>query len=263
MHPWSESQLQETVKSFGLLVDSIESRIPHPGSPTSEPLLSDETLDAANMPHGFARAFLSQAKRPSFKYIAPGLSVLDPLSFISQPFFSVVSDPPPEDDEEPKIINPILLFRSSDFYNAPRDDEHVGLPFSWPYDQVQSYPAGLYITSADREVADFEDGARLILPFGIGSHGFARTSDGARFGETSWSPDVESKDTHADLYQPGYQPFVEMHEVRLVKMLESWTGMIERGDWKVGLEGVEGTVDAFKEADTSGGWSNFVVPVSW
>lgn len=262
IHPWSESQLQETVKAFDLLVDSIESRMPHFESLTKEPLLSDETLDVAHLPNGFARAFLSQAERPRFKDIAPGLSVPGSLSFPSQPFFPDYLEAPPEDGEE-RGINVTLLFGSSDFFITPQDyDDKTGsgLPFGWPYHRVRSYPAGLYITSTDRGFADFEDGVRLVLPFGIGSNGFARTSDGERFGE---SYDANLKDTHSELYQPGYQAFVAFHEVRLVKILESWTDMIERGDWEVGPEGVEGTIDAFKEADTSEGWSKFVVPVSW
>lgn len=272
--PWSAPQLEETVNTFNLLVDNIESRMPDARqipSPTGrESLLSEADLDAAHIAPGFARFFLSKVKRPRFRYIAPGLSIPDSTSFPSQPFSSVESDPPPDEGEEgPKVIFPILLFRSLESYHAPDngddDDMHgSGLPFSWPYNQIRSYPAGLYFTESDREAGnEFEDGAKLVLPFGIGSNGFARTSDGARFGENRRSPEVEPKDTHADLYQPGYQPFVEMHEVRLVKVLRSWIGMIERDDWKVGSEGVQGTIEEFREADTEEGWSKFVVPVSW
>lgn len=54
-----------------------------------------------------------------------------------------------------------------------------------------------------------------------------------------------------------------MHEVRLVKILESWRGMVERGDWAVGAEGIQDSIDAFKEADTGEDWQKFVVPVGW
>jgi hypothetical protein len=54
-----------------------------------------------------------------------------------------------------------------------------------------------------------------------------------------------------------------MHQVRLVKVLESWEGMVEKGDWKIGARGVDGTVEDFKEADTEEGWSKFVIPISW
>jgi hypothetical protein len=156
----------------------------------------------------------------------------------------VQSDPPPDDDEESKAVFPILLFCSSESYQAPdidHDNDISGsnLPFNWPYNQVLSYPAGLYFTPSDREAGhEFEDSVKLVLPFGIGGNGFARTGDGARFGENREAPEVEPKNRHAELYQPRYEPFVEMHDVRIVKVLESWIGMIERGDWKIGCEGV-------------------------
>jgi hypothetical protein len=59
------------------------------------------------------------------------------------------------------------------------------------------------------------------------------------------------------------ESFIEMHQVRLVKVLESWEGMVEKGDWKIGARGVDGTVEDFKEADTEEGWSKFVIPISW
>jgi hypothetical protein len=54
-----------------------------------------------------------------------------------------------------------------------------------------------------------------------------------------------------------------MHQVRLVKVLQSWKGMVERGDWKIGASGVEGTIDSFEEADTEEGWWKFVVSIGW
>jgi hypothetical protein len=54
-----------------------------------------------------------------------------------------------------------------------------------------------------------------------------------------------------------------MHQVRLIKVLESWKGMVDRGDWTVGVRGVEGTVEAFEKADTEEGWWKFVIPISW
>jgi hypothetical protein len=104
---------------------------------------------------------------------------------------------------------------------------------------------------------------QLVLPFGIGAHGFVRTSDGVRFGENTEAPEVEPNDRHDALYQQEYQPFFDMHETRLVKVLDSWIGMIESDDWKVGLERVEGTISDFREADTEPGWLKFVVLVSW
>jgi hypothetical protein len=54
-----------------------------------------------------------------------------------------------------------------------------------------------------------------------------------------------------------------MHQVRLIKVLESWKGMVERGDCKIGAGGIEATIEAFKEADTEEGLWKFVVPIGW
>lgn len=271
--PWSAHQLEETINTFHRLVDSIEGLRPRAEQSQSPSetgsLLSEEDLDAAHIPPGFAHSFLSKARRPRFRYIAPGLSLPDPTSFPSQPFSSIACTQPldedEDEDEQQQNLGPILLFPTSESYHAPEDGSHdEEPPFDWPYNQIQSFPAGLYLNPCDRKAANaFEDTVKLVLPFGMGCNGFARTSDGAPFGDDRESETWKPRDTHTDLYQPGYQPFVEWHGVRLVKVFESWIGMIERGDWKVDLEGVQGTIEDFKEADTGGGWAKFVVPVSW
>ena len=92
---------------------------------------------------------------------------------------------------------------------------------------------------------------------------FARTSDGLQIGDLGHNEDPDCGDRHTHLYQPGYNPFIEMHDVRLVKVLESWEGMIERGDWVVDTKGVKGTIEEFKKADTEEDWEKFVIPISW
>jgi hypothetical protein len=271
--PWSSPQQEEAIDTFNCLVDGIESRMPDTvhrlPSAARQALLSEADLDVAHIPLGFARSFLSRIKRPTFRYIAPGLSIPDAMSFASLPFSSFEGDPPDDQTQEAKVVFPILIFSSSEPFRAPEtngEDNKYGnrLPFGWPYSQVFSYPAGLYLTDADRGADNVsEDTVKLALPWGIGAQRFARTSDGARFGENKEAEEVEPKDVYAELYQPGYRPFVEMHYTQLVKVLESWIGMIERNDWKVGSEGVEGAISKFREADTELGWSKFVVPVSW
>lgn len=270
---WSDFQVEETANAFNLLIESIETRMRDQGLPVSThsgPLLSESSLDEAAIPHGFARLFLAKAKRPQFRYIAPGLSVPDHESFMSQPFSYIEADDEDEDDEdedegdEDITIKPILLFRSSETFDPTSINYRADPFFISPFSQVRSYPAGLYLKESKRMMHHgFEDAVKLILPFGIGGNGFARTSDGLQIGDPQDQSDPSCGDRHADLYQQGWQPFIEMHDVRLVKVLESWIGMIQRGDWKVGEEGVEGTIEAFKEADTEQGWSKFVIPVSW
>jgi hypothetical protein len=131
----------------------------------------------------------------------------DSTSFCSQPFSSVELNEHDNGDHQPEVIFPILLFRASEKFKAPdaegHGDDMTGShpPFSWPYSQVLSYHAGLYINEADSESGDvFEDSVKLVLPFGISARGFARTSDGARFGGNTEVPEVESKDRHSMLY---------------------------------------------------------------
>lgn len=267
--PYSDAMLEESVQAFNELVDAIESRMPDtPNTAARETgLVDDNVLEESGIPPGFAYSFIQQVQRPSFKFIAPGLALPTASTLPSQPFFEIEPEQPNGDDDEVLGIQPVLLFRSDQSYNAPpnHDITGSGLPFSWPYSQVPAYPSGLFLAPADRESSNpFEDECKLVLPFGIGSHGFARTSDGARFGENTEDHDaVEAKDTHADLYQPGYQPFGEIHGVRLVKVLRSWTEMVTKGDWRIDGQGVVGGMDEWRKADTEQDWNKFFVPVDW
>ena len=110
----------------------------------------------------------------------------------------------------------------------------------------------------------FEDEATLVLPFYIGAQGYARKSDGARFGENSQdAEDVEPDDTFADVYQPGHQPFTEMHGVRLISILQNWLEMVQSGDWEMDAEGVACGIDIWRKADTEESWDNFITPITW
>ena len=265
-NPWilkrySDFMLEETITAFNDLVKVIENRMPHPPSDTPiTGMVDEDALQNANIPEGFAHEFLRKVHRPRFKFIAPGLEVPTSSTFLNQPFFSV-------EHSSDTALPPILLFRSPLLYSAPSDADitGAGLPFPWPYSTVKSYPGGLYFSWEDLVYNNaFEDGCKLVLPFGIGRHGYARKSDGAKFGEnTEDSGDVEPKDTHADLYQQGHNPFIEKHDVRLVSVLRSWIGMVERGDWQVGEEGIVGSIDDWRRADTEADWGKYVVPATW
>lgn len=291
MVPYSRQQLDNTIRSFHDLVESIESRMP-PGSicprevaaaesllanvQSSQPsLVSKEVVDAACIPHGFARSFLLQARRPCFRYIAPGLSLPTMASLTSQPFGSIDLGWPEDDPHDPTSIPPIVLFPSSKRYNAwadrhtdPEDVSGSRRPFSWPYSQVQSFPAGLYFTAANRESGtEFEDSVKLVLPFPIGGFGHVRTSDGARFGENretqGWDGQVAGRDTFADLFQIGYNPFGEMHEVQLSKVLDAWRKLVESGLWTINKDGIRGTMDVWREADRGDKWRSYMVQAGW
>lgn len=84
--PYSEAQVANCIASWDRLCDAIEARVTLLLSPASattnmveqepepEPVLASATLDAASVPEPcFARAFLTRARRPQFRTIAPGL----------------------------------------------------------------------------------------------------------------------------------------------------------------------------------------------
>jgi hypothetical protein len=265
--PYSDSMLQESIQAFGELVGAIELRMPNaPRGSRRDGLYHEDDLRASGIPPGFAFEFFRKAQRPFFKFIAPGLKVPTGAMIGEQPFFTVAPEPPNDPNGDVLGIQPILLFRSDNNYKVPQDGNNLAsnVPFSWPYNQVTEYPSGLYLAAVDRQSCNvFEDEAKLVLSVGIGSNGFARTSDGARFGENTEDDEVEPKNTVSDLYQPGYQPFVDIHGVRLVKILRCWKGMVERGDWEVDKHGVTGDADEWQKADTADAWEKFVAPIDW
>lgn len=64
----------------------------------------------------------------------------------------------------------------------------------------------------------FENEVEPVLPYGIGHCRWTRLSDGSKMSENSedrWSA-PKPEDRYTDLYKPGYQPFTEIHGVRLI-----------------------------------------------
>lgn len=293
--PWtmvgySERQLEETLDVWEQLLSAIEARIPDstPSDTNSTGTLFDDgeiDLEAAGVLPGFVSEFLTRARRPAFGHIAPGLRLraAEPVAF-QQPFRRVpLAGRPygrPERAGSPQVQYPVLLFDSSEelTYDAPpasqknpyQDRRHAATPppppFGRPWSDVPAYQAGLYFTPTDQGYwHTFEDGVRLVLPLGIGRKGWARTADGALFGENTEQRrgEVEGRDRHDTLFQLGYQPFGADHEVRLVQVLRVWVKLVESGAWKVGPDGVLGGMKKWRDADTWWHWKKYVVPMSW
>ncbi|KAK7978703.1 hypothetical protein PG988_006193 [Apiospora saccharicola] len=285
--PWtmvgySERQLDETLEVWEQLLLAIEARIPGfaPSDINSTGTLFDDSeidLEAAGVLPGFVSEFLAKARRPAFGHIAPGLRIRDAESVaFQQPFRHVPLVGYPDHPGSPKIQFPVLLFDSSEelTYDAPpptrkRDHFAPPPPFGQPWDgrdAVPSFQAGLYFTPTDQGYwHTFEDGVKLVLPFGIGGRGYARTADGALFGEITYQMHVEAEghDRHDSLFQIGYQPFGAGHEVRLVQVLRVWVRLVESGAWRVGPDGVLGGMQKWRDADTWWHWKKYVVPMSW
>ena len=134
------------------------------------------------------------------------------------------------------------------------DDMHDRPFYELCYHAVKTMPAGLYIPDANlRSSIVCDDGlARLVLPFRIGANSFARKSDNSRFCNGS------------SLYELGYPPLGgDPRAQRLVKVFESWTRMVESGEWRIGEDGVAEEVEMFREADTEGNWAKYWIAPSW
>ena len=265
--PYSPAQLDEAVNVFNSLVLAIETRmppLPETGETTSTTLFDVNTLESAKIKSGFSFEFLTRARRPSFRFIAPGLEVPTQETLPTQPFFGMEQDVPDRFDAN-DFTPPVLLFRSSLVYNRPESSE-VYNPhdiFGWPFN-ASTYTSGLYFRSSWAHHNPHQDEVVLVLPYAIGGTGWARKSDWSMFGEqVTEYDDPMPRDVHGELYQMGHQPYIEMHSVRLVKVLQSWLKMVERGDWEVGAEGIKNGMDEWKKADTRNGWKKYFIEPDW
>ncbi|CAO2656576.1 Nn.00g053790.m01.CDS01 [Neocucurbitaria sp. VM-36] len=253
--PYNDVMLEENIDAFNHLAEAIEARMPSTVNTTEAEevvhgLVDESVLQTINLPQRFAYEFLRRTRRPRFQIIAPGLEVLTTPTFPDQPFSCYLSS-------SISSLPPILLFRSKSNYTDEtttnvRTSEPIAQLFP-QFSRITTYPAGLYLRPTS--TTKVEDECLFILPFGIGANGYARKSDGSKFGRKK-----NGEDSHVDLYRPGYQPFEEQHEQSLVDVLESWRGMVERGDWPIDENGVAGGMDVWKEADSKEGWEGYVVP---
>ncbi|PTB72909.1 hypothetical protein M440DRAFT_1384314 [Trichoderma longibrachiatum ATCC 18648] len=257
MPSYTERDLEEALKAFDRLTQAIEARMPE-SSCTETHHLGNILKSSTLSPDSFAGRFLAQAREFRFRYIAPGLRIAR-----QQPFSSV-------NIEEGKM-RPILLFESSqaahqDTRRTPWGEEVVMSPFPRPFQAITGYPAGVYLAETDPHgTHPFEDGCVLILPYAIGENGWARTSDGALFGENTHArgPVAEPALSSTELYQQGFNHFIRTHHVQLKHVLERWAEMVEGGKWAVDGEGVAGGMDKWREADTEDGWRDYQLPMSW
>jgi hypothetical protein len=133
-----------------------------------------------------------------------------------------------EDDSDAAslAIKPILIFASmKSFQLAPRDEQEDP-PFQPPYNKLFSVPAGLYFLESERgRIHGFEDAVKLILPFGVGGNGFARTSDGLQIGDRRISEEPSCSNRYTDLYQQGWN-----HSSRCIRYVWSRSSRVGR-EW--------------------------------
>lgn len=256
--PYTDAMLDENINAFNRLVEAIEARMPPPASPKSPTeivygLVDEITLQNLNLPQRFGYEFVRRVRRPRFQMIAPGLEVLGPSTFVDQPFGSVLYPGTVQ-------IPPILLFRfKANYTDNTMPNNRTGEPIAqlFPrHSRITTYPAGLYLRPSSTISA--EDECLFLLPFGIGANGYARRSDGSKFGSRR-----TPVDSCFDLYRPGYQPFEQHHEHGLRDVLENWRGLVESGVWQVDENGVAGGIDVWREADSKERWTHYVIPIPY
>jgi hypothetical protein len=105
MPSYTQRDLDDTLGAFQRLVNIINDKLPSQPLETEMGLLDLVTgRDQQSLPsNSFVQQFLVRSPVPLFKYLAPGLRIAQ-----HQPFA-----PPPEDEDEPNKLSPLLLFSST------------------------------------------------------------------------------------------------------------------------------------------------------
>lgn len=267
MQSYTTKDVIQTLQVWDLLISAIEELMDLPARAPDDPslpcgLYTPSELDAAHIPAGFAREFLSRCRRPRFEHIAPGLRIAKPAEFAAQQeaFFqlhtanaaSVPRDNSAFDDAFGPEVMPILLFRA--IGNATVSGTSPGLSFPYPYGGPQALSGrvqcGLYLDHCSRwRNTPFEDGFRFVLPFVYdGLNGYARQADG--------NP-VEG---HDGLLQLGHNLFNELHPTPLAGFLEVVLSRLQDGHWRTDTQGVAGSIDTWREADLEEHFDDFMLP---
>lgn len=271
-HNYTTADIEKSVEAFNRLLDAIEIRIN--GSQRTVEIVNcqevvlpwtDQTaLDAAGIqPYTFARAFCEEtakcARKLSFRYVAPGIRIPTMEEFIAQEFKGKSRMKHPL---SPKM--PVSLFIVDD--DSLPSNHAVPNCDTWLcYDGSEdtSIPAGLYLVGDDRLNQAFENSCRLLLPFKLGSNGWARLSDYEVLGMKPWDDEARPADVNSELYQSGYNGFLGRRDVQIHKVLLNWAQRVECGDWTVAWNGVESGIEKFHEADTEANWQKYWLPLSW
>lgn len=255
--PYSEAQVASCIGAWNRLCEAIEARMPSqpPSAVDLGPLLAPAVLDEASVPQDcFSRSFLTAARRPLFDFIAPGLTLppADTSAFAAvQPFTKL--------SRGCHTIPSVCIFPAAGGEEV--DLTRSSYPFSIGIDD--SVPsrviAGVYNEPVDRNNYDYaEEGFRLLLPYGF--RGDWDASLGARKSDGS----TIERSNGTELFQHGYKPFGGDYyrAQRLERLFDCWCKLVDEGVWSVGPQGIQGTIDTFKEAGT-GRWKDYLIPPTW
>ncbi|KAJ6118485.1 hypothetical protein N7471_013105 [Penicillium samsonianum] len=261
--PWEYCQytqrdIDKSIAAFTRLLDAIETRLPVQ-SYAVETRTPESVFNEAFVPNNsFIRSFLSALppRQIHFRYIAPGIWIQSAAELKHQSYaaYRAGAQSGPDDDEDDSDDEemPFLLFRA--------DGSNLS-PWGRPFDNID-IPAGLYTEEINKSrVQDFGNMSRPLLPFGVGSRGYARDSSGRQIGLYASPTPI---DYPHELYQVcGWNGILETHGVQLHKVLLNWAERVEMGDWELDENGVAGGIEKFKDADTPGNWEKYQIPLSW
>lgn len=267
--PWQFQQytqrdIEKAVAALTRLLDAIECRLPLSTLPNGQFMdlpYSESVINEACVPNNsFIRSFLLAlpVRRIQFRYIAPGIGIQSATEFIAQPFAKLLDNLSSRFDAKDSSDMPVCLFRGDGVNASP------WIKPWFPDGNAQDIPSGLYTEWIHKWLADFGNQCRLLLPFGIGARGYARSSNGIQLGHHTSDRILE--DVSSELYQAyyfsGFLP-TQWRAVQLHKVLLNWAGRVEMGDWEVNKDGVAGGIENFTEADTPEHWKKYQVPLSW
>ncbi len=139
-------------------------------------LAKAQELQESPIAGGFAAQFMENARRPRFRFVAPGLEVLTPPFIIYDQPFLASFDPsvrPPHTIGIELDYPPILLFRARlrpvKKNPTPSNRGAVAMSerkhFSVPCYKHDTHPAGLYFSCEQRRTySACEDAVHLITP---------------------------------------------------------------------------------------------------
>lgn len=245
VQPYTKELLEQCLKTWELLVEEIEQKMPTPSSDDAEiqyGLANEEMLDAAGITEEFPRQLLLRARRPKFAFIAPGIRLPTPEDLTNQPFGSVRAS---QTNPDIQSKMPVLLLIGEGIRQPSETFPH-------PYNQHSSVLAGLYLEGWTQEdLIPFAHAVRLLLPFPIGGHDtWAQTANGTS---------IDNK--HDELYQIGDNPFMMEHGVSLLAVLQNFYAQVHQGNWSVDERGINDSIEKFLEAGSEEHCGKYVVPL--
>ncbi|KAL2813064.1 hypothetical protein BDW59DRAFT_167632 [Aspergillus cavernicola] len=242
MYP-SPEDLREDLGVWGEYVALVESKMPNKKKRQAEKQKEKESVAGMNNNNGmdtdipeflgFPREFFRWARRPAFKFVAPGLvfpsaSQMVELAKLQQERF-IAEQTPRYSEGGP----PVLPDWSSIDSEAVHDSEKVIATIIFPLGD--NAHAGLCMSNNN----GWQDSVGLVLP----------SSDAYEY----WTRDVRRGVVPAfeRVWQVrnGQSPYWPAHYARLARVLRKWIQLVEDGTWKVGSEGVKGALHSYTKEE--------------